>query len=64
VADQLEAAVTCPYCGEPIVILVDPSVTQQAYVEDCEVCCQPMAVRAEVDPDGIAQIDVRREDDW
>ena len=60
---QLEAAIECPYCGEPITILVDPSIPHQAYVEDCAVCCQPMAVRAEVVNDGSVRVDARREDD-
>ena len=62
--DQLEATVSCPYCGEPLVLLVDPSVPQQAYVEDCQVCCQPMAVYAEINEDGEARVNARREDDW
>jgi transcription elongation factor Elf1 len=61
--DQLEAAITCPYCGESLVLLVDPSVPDQAYVEDCAVCCQPMAVRAEVGDDGSVRIGALREDD-
>lgn len=32
----------CPYCWEPVSVLVDPSVPEQTYVEDCEVCCNPM----------------------
>jgi hypothetical protein len=34
-----EQAITCPYCGEAITVLVDGSVARQDYVEDCEVCC-------------------------
>jgi len=63
-ADQLESPLQCPYCGETITVLIDPSVPQQHYVEDCQVCCQPMAVRAEIGPDGDARVDARREDDW
>ena len=33
---------TCPYCWERISVLVDCSVKQQSYVEDCEVCCRPI----------------------
>jgi hypothetical protein len=29
-----------PSCGEPLEILIDPSVRKQAYIEDCEVCCR------------------------
>ncbi|MBC7000258.1 CPXCG motif-containing cysteine-rich protein [Cytophaga sp. FL35] len=34
----------CPYCWEDISMLVDPSITRQVYVEDCEVCCNPIEV--------------------
>lgn len=33
----------CPYCWEEISMLLDPSVSQ-TYVEDCEVCCNPIQV--------------------
>jgi len=38
----------CPFCGEPIELLVDCSVEEQEYVEDCEVCCRPMTVVATI----------------
>ena len=28
-------------------MLLDPSVRQQRYIEDCEVCCNPIEVTAE-----------------
>ena len=37
-------AVLCPYCGEPVELLIDATVPHQTYVEDCEVCCRPMVV--------------------
>ncbi|WP_409439998.1 CPXCG motif-containing cysteine-rich protein [Psychromonas sp. GE-S-Ul-11] len=37
-----EENIYCPYCGESIVILLDPSDTDQEYIEDCQVCCQPI----------------------
>lgn len=33
----------CPYCWEDISMLLDPSVST-SYVEDCEVCCNPIEV--------------------
>lgn len=36
----------CPYCWEEISMLLDTSVKQQTYVEDCEVCCNPIEVTA------------------
>ena len=39
-----EAAGTCPYCGEAITVVLDLSVDEQDYIEDCEVCGQLMRV--------------------
>lgn len=47
-----ERAVTCPYCGEAIDLLVDASVGEQSYIEDCSVCCQPMRVTVVIDATG------------
>ena len=35
----------CPYCNANISMLLDPSVSHQAYIEDCEVCCNPINIR-------------------
>lgn len=35
-------SILCPYCGESIDLIIDTSVEQQQYVEDCHVCCQPI----------------------
>jgi hypothetical protein len=54
-----EAVVQCPYCGEEVVIGLDPGSGSVAeYVEDCEVCCQPWNVRVVYHADGSAQVDV------
>jgi len=34
----------CPHCWEEISMLLDVSVTHQKYIEDCEVCCNPIQV--------------------
>ncbi|MDT0538199.1 CPXCG motif-containing cysteine-rich protein [Croceitalea sp. P059] len=34
----------CPYCWEEISMLLDSSISNQTYVEDCEVCCNPIEV--------------------
>jgi len=60
---QEEVSIACPYCGEPISVLVDTSIEAQRYVEDCEVCCQPMMLDCTVDADGRACVDARRGDD-
>ena len=58
-----ECAADCPYCGEPITLLIDTSCEEQSYVEDCEVCCRPMVVNVFVDEDGQVGLSVNREDD-
>lgn len=44
--------VSCPYCGEPFETLVDASAGSASYVEDCQVCCQPIEMSLEVDDAG------------
>jgi Cysteine-rich CPXCG len=41
---ETTAEVSCPYCGETLTLCFDLSVESQSYIEDCAVCCQPMAV--------------------
>jgi hypothetical protein len=55
--------VSCPYCGEPNELVIDTTVSQQEYVEDCAVCCRPMVVVTEIDADGAAHVQVRGEDE-
>ncbi|MFN3597189.1 MAG: CPXCG motif-containing cysteine-rich protein [Rubricoccaceae bacterium] len=47
----------CPYCGAEISMLLDLSAGSQTYIEDCEVCCNPievsLTVRFEDDPAGV-----------
>ena len=41
---MLEHFFQCPYCWEQISMLLDSSVSLQTYVEDCEVCCNPIEI--------------------
>lgn len=41
-----EVEIQCPFCGEPITVVVDTSEDRQDYIEDCSVCCRPIAVTA------------------
>jgi transcription elongation factor Elf1 len=40
----MEHYFSCPYCGEQISMVLDLSVSKQSYVEDCEVCCNPIEI--------------------
>lgn len=55
--------VQCPYCGEPFETVVDTSSGSTSYIEDCQVCCQPIEFRLEVADDGTsARLQVGRGD--
>jgi len=52
----------CPYCGEPVELLVDCTSGAQRYVEDCAVCCRPIEVS--VCPGGdVPSLRLSRQDD-
>ena len=39
---MLEYFFTCPYCWEQISMILDPDMSGESYVEDCQVCCNPI----------------------
>ena len=44
---MLEHEFQCRYCWESITMLLDSSVSKQTYIEDCEICCNPIEVSVE-----------------
>lgn len=52
---EAEAFFDCPFCGERISMLLELASGGQSYVEDCEVCCQPIRLRycVETDDEGM-----------
>ncbi|MDD5272317.1 MAG: CPXCG motif-containing cysteine-rich protein [Methylovulum sp.] len=55
--------IQCPYCGEDIDIVVDTSVAEQSYIEDCQVCCKPIEIFVSVEDGGIVELLVRSDDE-
>jgi hypothetical protein len=55
--------IDCPYCGEPISLVIDASGGAQRYIEDCAVCCRPITVILDVDADGGVDVHVQSESD-
>lgn len=39
---MLEHYFDCPHCWESQLKMIDPSVGFQEFIEDCEVCCNPI----------------------
>lgn len=52
----------CPYCGERIELIIDHSIEEQSYVEDCSVCCRPIMVQVYC-YDGDASVVLATEND-
>lgn len=51
---ESEAEVTCPYCGEVVLIGLDVGGgADQQYVQDCEVCCRPWQVQVNYGRGGV-----------
>ncbi len=57
-----EQRISCPYCGEVITVLIDDN-GEESYVEDCQVCCQPIVFCREEGADGAPTLWARREDE-
>jgi len=49
----------CPYCWEEISMLLDASVRSQTYIEDCEVCCNPIEVNVQFEEGELMSFDVK-----
>jgi hypothetical protein len=45
-------SIQCPWCGERMETHVDLTAGEQAYIEDCQVCCRPMQLALELEDNG------------
>ena len=55
---MIEFSFTCPYCWENQLKLVDPSDSSQAFIEDCETCCNPISFCFKISDNTIVQSDI------
>ncbi len=56
---KMEHYFSCPYCGEQISMVLDLSVNRQTYVEDCEVCCNPIEISYAVEEEELTSFSAR-----
>lgn len=49
----------CPYCWENISMLIDISQTNQSYIEDCEVCCNPIQLNISTENNEILSFEAQ-----
>jgi len=55
-ATVVERRIRCPYCGEALEILLDLSAGDQSYIEDCQVCCQPISISYRTTEDDLTEV--------
>ncbi|WP_372744205.1 CPXCG motif-containing cysteine-rich protein [Lutibacter sp.] len=48
----------CPYCWEQISMLLDSSIKSQTYVEDCEVCCNPIELKVIFEENTLTELNI------
>jgi hypothetical protein len=57
---QIET-ITCPYCWQPIEVVLDLSVDAQRQTEDCSVCCRPIVIDYRAEDGELTALDVEAE---
>jgi hypothetical protein len=45
----------CPYCWEEISMILDNSTLTDSYIEDCEICCNPINILYRSDGNEITE---------
>ena len=51
-----ETDIVCPHCGESFPLQVDTSQSEQTLIEDCSVCCRPIALTIYCRPGEIQSV--------
>jgi len=57
-----EISISCPFCGEGFTTLIDRSAGNQTYIEDCQICCNPIQFDIHIDADDL-QVNTRRDNE-
>jgi transcription elongation factor Elf1 len=56
----VERRISCPYCAEFMEVVLDLTAGSQSYIEDCQVCCQPIQISFEVNDARLQGLQVNR----
>ena len=54
---MIEYYFSCPYCFESGLKLIDFTIRSQNFIEDCEVCCNPIDFNIELQDGTITSFD-------
>ena len=55
---MIEAFFDCPHCWENQLKMIDPSISNQTFIEDCETCCNPLEFNIQVQENIVHSFDV------
>ena len=55
---MIEQYFDCPHCWDNQLKLVDPSVPNQSFIEDCETCCNPISFNFKISDNMVVESDV------
>lgn len=56
----VETQIACPWCGEVYPTTVDTSQGDASTIEDCAVCCQPIALEINCEPGEVINVVAER----
>lgn len=56
----IDIEIECPYCGELFASTADTSQGSYSTIEDCAVCCRPIAVEITCEPGEVISISSSR----
>jgi transcription elongation factor Elf1 len=56
----MEYFFTCPYCWQQISVVIDVSAGSQSYIEDCEICCNPISLKYECENSEIMYFEAEK----
>ena len=57
---ESENFLTCPYCGQQVSMLLEELYGAQTYIEDCEVCCNPIQIQYEIEDGVVVRLEASR----
>ena len=49
----------CPYCWQTISMVIDTSISNQKYIEDCEVCCNPIEITIKLEGSSLVEFNAK-----
>ncbi len=55
---MIEHYFDCPHCWENQLKMIDPYVSDQSFIEDCEVCCNPLEFKLEIHDNNLISFSV------